>query len=244
MKLSPRRRNSRLSQGLSHEGAVAAAAFSNLYSAKFVRASSQYATMTAANFGSYDTAKFAIFGYIEQTTNNFQGVYGQGNGTAANSAFIFDQQSNQFRLRTFEGAVQKTTTTTATYSAGVRRAYMWHYDSANATASLRKRLWIDGVEVTAFDLDETVAAAVNTSSELVYIGSALGSSTIDGKLDETGLVSGSLPAWGDIFDGSNVILDISALPGLFSWPRFENSWLDSKSGKTWTPNNSPTFELN
>lgn len=198
----------------------------------FEAVSNQYLTMSDANFGAFDRAKFAISLWFKRESTG--GVGGGPDGLFAqysvsgpgstNSAFSLSF-TNTSKLA-WECASGVATTSNLITTAQYTDTTSWHhvlvyYDSANATSGDRMRMWYDGTEVTVFDSDSAPVAAVQNSTLDVNIGcqdsvaAYPGNYPYDGKLYQVAFFSGSLPAIGSVYNSGHPV-NITGLPGLYA----------------------------
>lgn len=174
--------------------------------------------MSDADFGVYDRAKFAVsFWYkLESTgTTRFPIAHGAG---AANMAFEIRFSSAdkiQIQTQTAASTPDGNLVTTATYTDTASfHHFLFHFDSANATAGDRMKLWIDGAEVTSFDTDTNPTAAIYNTAGDITIGDQ-GGALFDGLLYQFAIFSGTLPAIGTLYN-AGAPMDIRLLTGLYS----------------------------
>jgi len=119
-----------------------------------------------------------------------------------------------------------------------------HFDSANATAGDRMKMWIDGTEVTAFDTDTNPTAAAANSVAAHRIGAnGPGTNAFDGLLYNAAFFSGTLPAVTVVRNATTgKPEDVSGATGLWSWLDFVGDSLVSDGVLTadWTNVNTVT----
>lgn len=203
-------------------GVLAASAGNVRYSNQFVSASNQFLYMSKANFGSYNTAKFGISLWVKRS--NTGGTYMLYNHTDGGTDRAFDMFFNssdklQFRCSENGSTLAGQLLTTATYTS---TASFYHivftYDSANATAGDRMRLYVNGVEVTAFDTDTNPTAAVFTSSADICVGSQSNpvSSPYSGLIQQAALFSTTLPVAPTLYNGGSALPTLIGQAGLWS----------------------------
>jgi len=126
------------------------------------------------NWTSYDRDKFAIETFFrpESLTSggSFENLMSKFIPSGSNEEFILRIRSDdkiEFQVRTIEPGVG-TLRTTATISAGDKHHLLVHYDGANVTAGDRMRMWLDGTEVTAFDIDNNPTGNTTVKTEPTY----------------------------------------------------------------------------
>lgn len=204
----------------------------------FERSSSQYLSISDTDFGSFDRAKFAIsLWYKRESTAASMGLYSQAKGFRLEFA-----AAGQLTFRGLDsgGASIGELQTTATYTDTASWHHvMAHWDSANATAGDRMRLWHDGSEITSFGTDTNPSASVNNSTDIVNIGRDDSSAYYDGLLHQVAFFSGSLPAIGDVYDSG--LVDITGVTGLKSLKYGNNVVADNILANAWTSNNTVTL---
>jgi len=190
----------------------------------FESSSAQRISMSDGNFGAYDRAKFAISLWVkrESTTTFINGMYGHSDGgDTAFQLFFTAADKIGFETTTDGSTLAGRILTTATYSSTAAFYHIFvHYDSANATAGDRIKLWVDGSEVTTFDTDVNPTASIFNSTAAITIGAitAGGGQPFDGLIYCPSFFSGSLPAVTDVRDsGTGLPKDVSSLPGIFSF---------------------------
>lgn len=213
----------------------------------FETSSSQYLSMSSANFGAFNTAKFAISLWFKQESVGFQrGLISQWDLAGNNSFRLFFTGGNKLDFLvssdgTSTGGVLLTTDTYSDTSSW--HHLLVHYDSANATANSRMRLWYDGSEITTFDARTNPSSAVLTSSATVVVGAseAGGTQGFDGLIYQLGFFSGSLPAIGSVYNAGSP-LDIKDLTGLYAYLDVNNGAVTSDGVlvSDWTNNNTAT----
>jgi Concanavalin A-like lectin/glucanases superfamily len=211
------------------------------HSLDFERSSSQSLSITDANFGSYDRAKFAISLWLKKESNVDSAIITQW----ASGQFAFEAGFDGNRLSLISEAdgsnVNGSLTATATVTGTSWHHVMWHFDSANATAGNRMRLWFDGSEVTTFDSDINPNAAVFDSNAVVTIGGPSAFGHYDGLIYQLGFFSGSLPSIGSVYNAGSPV-DISGLTGLYSFLDCAGNdpTSDGVLASNWTNNNGVT----
>lgn len=194
-------------------------------SISFTRASSQSLSMSNTNFGAFNRAKWAYSTWFKRgTISTSQALASKGNvgntPTSTEFALYFDS-SDRINFLTYTGSsLAGNLITTATYTdmASFHHLLVW-YDSANATAGDRMRMWFDGVEITAFGTDTNPSAAMNTGTlNMEYGVFDSGGSPFgyyDGLKYQQAFFSGTLPLIGSVYNAGHPV-DVSALPGLWS----------------------------
>lgn len=215
------------------------------YSLDFERSSSQYLSMSDANFGAYDRAKWAISVWFKLESIGTNRPIMSQFGSAGNRAFrILFNTTDKITVYMSEDGTSSggdfTTTATYTDTSAWHHLLFW-YDSANSTAGDRMRLWIDGVEVTTFDSETNPTGALHNSTADMQVGAETVSLAgyFDGLLYQFGFFSGSLPTIGQVYN-AGAPKDILELPGLYTYlDAAGNSPVsDGKLSTDWTNNNT------
>lgn len=211
-------------------------------SLNFVAASSQYLSMTDANFGAFNRALFSYnawykFNTIPSVAGNNMVLIAQQDAAGVDVSFqIKLNSSNKVDIFVFsagDGSAFGRLTTTASFAS----TSAWHhllfwYDSANATAGNRMRLWMDGVEITAFDNDINPTAAAYNSVTPVQVGALHSDSWfMDGKIYQQAFRSGSLSNISDVYNAGHPV----ALTEAFYWSILDAAGGDVTHDK-WLPN--------
>lgn len=186
----------------------------------FESSSSQYLSMSDANFGAFNHAKFAVsFWYKRESIGAIMCPVSKDGGT--NTAFRVQWNASnniQFITSTDGAATDGVLTTTATFSDTASWHHiMAHFDSANATSGDRMRLWHDGSEITSFGTDTAPTGAIFDSSTAFQWGRGIPASGhyYDGLLFQLAFFSGTLPSIGSIYNAGSPI-NIIGLAGLYS----------------------------
>lgn len=155
--------------------------------------------MTNANFGSYNRQKFAISAWVKPTTGADMILINRGDGsTAAGSEFniqITAGRTVSFVVWIGSGSARITTTSAVITSATWNHIYVT-FDSTNATAGDRMRMWINGTEITSFSVDTnpTLNDSANSTSVATEIGRIAGSQYFNGLVFQLMMISGEIPA--------------------------------------------------
>ncbi len=186
--------------------------------------SSQYLSMSDANFGAYDRAKFAIAGAINlDVVSGDRTIIAQRNASGEVAFTI--QTTNAGALETLfsENGVSPSQSLNRTsgslITSGNWFAFLIHYDSANSTSGDRIKLWVNGSLQTPAGYIAPTAAVYNSSSD-ISVGARLASPAslyLDGLIYSLGFFSAALPAPTDVFDGTaGKVKSFTGLAGLHS----------------------------
>lgn len=190
-------------------------------SISFVAASSQFLSMSDANFGAYDRAKFAISTWVKRSSiSSTQMIYAHTDGGTSRAFDIFFLGDDTIRFRTSQdgSAIAGDLITTATYtSTSAFYHLLFWYDSANGTAGDRMRMWVNGSEVTSFTTDANPTAAIFNSTADICISSQTNpvSSPFNGLQYQTSFFSGTLPNISTLYNAGSP-KDVVGLTGLWS----------------------------
>jgi hypothetical protein len=203
----------------------------------FENSSSQYLSMPIASFGAYNYAKFAISVWVRpESIAASTAIFGHETTAAARNNIYFGA-TGKLNWDTYDGSFRNMTTT-ASISVGSYTHLLFHYDSANATAGNRKRIWANGSEITAFDIDDIPTAAITTPTGDVWWGNTSGADKYDGLLYQAALFSGYLPSISEVYNSGKI--SIAGVTGI-------QSMLDVRDGivttdyalaTAWTNNNT------
>lgn len=208
----------------------------------FNSAAFEYLSMSNADWGAYDRAKFALSIWVSPISDSSdRPFYSKGDNTTNEFLCHVNNGGNVQFSGNAGGAFNLVTT--ATISNSTYTHLMFHYDSANGTADDRIKIWIAGSEVTTFDARLNPSAAVPTTTGEARVGKSSNTpATVgnhyDGLLFQTGFFSGSLPAIGDVFDSG--VKDISEVAGLYSLLDPDASIVTDTKRPNWTNNNNVT----
>jgi hypothetical protein len=196
-------------------------------SLNFVASSNQQLAITDGDFGAFDRAKFAIFGTIRRSSTTGSGshtIMCQQALAGGDVSFIlrFNNDRLDFLVSTDGTTVHGRLLTTATFTSTTSPvSFMVHYDSANATAGDRMRMWTANgfaalVEQTSFTTDTNPTTSIRNSTAAVRVGGdGPSAADFDGDVWRLSFVSGSLPAVTDI-ETSGTPIDASGITGLWS----------------------------
>ena len=213
-------------------------------SLSFTRTSGQYLTISNSSFGTFDRSKFAVSFWFKRTntTGAFHVLYSKALGGTQNSFFICLYNDNLYFAGYENGAADVgTLITTATYTSTTNWYHVLaYYDSANATATNRMRLWVDGSEVTSFSVDTAPNNPVFAGTDPVRIAATGAGTEFDGLIYQPAFFSGSLPTIAEVYN-AGAAKDISSISGLHSYLHTTNSSTledDYILASDWTNNNS------
>ena len=209
----------------------------------------QYLSMSNADWGAYNRAKFAIAGSINADTLKQQTLISRYYAQVGNREFYIQANGGGGISCNFwdESDAESYLSKTGAYSAGSFTAFLVHFDSANATSGDRIKLWLNGTLVTPSGYSAPSGAVasktINTAIGIDYDGSVAGRNFFDGLEYSLGFFSGTLPDPADIFDGTaGKVKDFTDLAGLYSYLSVEGGDVtaDAVLAADWTNNNTAT----
>lgn len=217
--------------------------------------SSNYLSMSNADFGSYTRTKFAIACvYKPLSFSGDQGLMAKQTtttGAGDREWALYQLSTGKIRFITVTGAsVAGQLDSTATFTTQDWLLVLVHYDSGNATAGDRMRMWAGYnnstiSEITAFDTDTNPSAAVDTTTQAAIVGASDdgGARTEPKYLYYAAFFDNTLPALSSFYNSSSKkLLPISSIlgvSGLKSLVSARNGITgDSVLGAAWTNNSS------
>jgi len=182
--------------------------------------STDYLSMSNADWGSYDRAKFTIIGSFYRETGGVEQTLIARDNSASGSSYEF----NLYLGSTNNVGFNSNNGNNFWFSAGSAvstntwTAFMLHFDSAAASNADRVKVWLNGSPLSPSGFD--TVAAVPSGGVDTAIGArnwTSAPSRFDGLLYSMAFVSGANPDPADVFDGSaGKLKDLSAIPGLKS----------------------------
>lgn len=212
----------------------------------FIAASSMSLTMSNANWGAYTRAKWAISFWYKRASTGSMRVFVKGDNSLTNDEIKLSFNSDQLDILTYKdntGTANGRLLTTATFTdtTAYHHVLFW-FDSANATAGDRMRLWHDGTEITLFSVDTNPNGATQTGTGNAAIGSngaGAPSSFFDGLLYQLSFFSNALPDISTLYNAGHP-LAVTGLTGLYSTLDVSGGDVthDGVLATAWTNNNS------
>lgn len=166
----------------------------------------QYLLMSDANFGSYNRAMFSFSTWFKRAgVGATIGLISHGSGANKSWEIRFTAADKiQISTNSAASTADGNLITTATYSDTASYHHLlFRFDSANATAGDRMRLWIDGSEVTTFDTDTNPTTSVYDTPDDVYVGALGGSNTFNGLIYQATIFSGVLPSISSLYNAGS-----------------------------------------
>lgn len=215
-------------------------------SLSFTSASSQYLTMSNANFGSYSASKFAIAGSIYLDTTGTKYLMDTYDGVGREFD-LYIQNGTDFLFRPWSSSspdgqlrINSSITTAGWY------AFLVHYDGGNATSGDRIRVWINNNEPTPTTYTAPTGGSVDANTGDYTIGrSGTGSDYHDGLIYSLAFFDDVLPDPSDIFDGSaGKLKGFSSISGVHSILDASTATNDAILATDWTNNNTVTTTTN
>ena len=202
-----------------------------------VAASSQYLSITDANFGAIDLANFAIFArvtvdIVDGTTRWIMVQWGNANNVRSWALYI--TAADLFSLAIRGAAATSVCTATTTIVAGTE------YDVYATWNGTTQEIFVNGTsENTA-----TPGYGPQDVSGLITIGArGDASGFVDGTIHQPTLFSGGFPAVGDLGSVAAPVA-IHTLPNVFSALDADTSVVaDFELATDWTNNNSVTTQV-
>lgn len=208
--------------------------------------STDYLSMSDANWGSYDRAKFALAGafYIDSFASNNPIMARDEGPSGLNREFYLDiTNSNELAFLTYDasGSLEgRGKVTSVTYLPATWYAYLVYFDVANAIAGNRMKLFINGADLTTIDTGPVTAPPTRTITTTIghY---PVPNTYLNGLLYQPTFFSGTLPDPADVFNGtSGALKDLSVLPGAYSLLDATTPTNDAILATDWTNNGSVT----
>ncbi len=196
-------------------------------SLSFTSASSQSLSISNANWGSYNRAKFAVsLWFKRQTDGANQALLVKGDNSSGTTEFdIRLLSSNALDIKVYDGSggVGVLRTNNA-FTSGIWHQMLFWYDSSNSTAGDRMKLWTNGSEETSFSVDTNPTLPAATTSQPVGYGvldaGGTPSQFMNGLIYQPAFYSGVLPTisqvWVDLGGGNQGARDVSGISGLYS----------------------------
>lgn len=164
--------------------------FSVRNSALFVAASSQYLARTPA---ASDRQKLTIAYWAKRASlAGSHTVFGQGSGDVVGFFAASSGAGDKAAFRETSGGAYEVVST-ATYTDGNWHHFVWAFDTTQATAADRVKLYVDGILITAFDVATYPGASANLTFGQAAAHHVGRRSTIwyyDGRLAEFYYISG------------------------------------------------------
>lgn len=218
----------------------------NTSSADF-NGSSQWLSISDANFGAYTYAKFAVALRIRADTlgTTTRGLLNHM-GTGSNGWNLSINSASRLRFRTQGGDGERVVN--ATLSTATWYNILIHFDSANATAGLRARVFVNSSTEAAYVSTTDPTVAVTDPTGDITLGSCqyagdIGVSYFDGLIDEFAFFDNVLPTYDQVFPAQStggLTRNLRAISGLKSWLRLGDNGLlvDEMLATAWTNNAS------
>lgn len=186
-------------------------------------ANTDYLSMTDANFGAFSNyAKWAIAGsiYVDAATYSDARIMAQdGTGFAFRLYNRTIGGQNDFTLLVQDASSNQSQYSSAASSlpTGSWKAFLIHFDSANATSGDRIKMWINNSADTPANYTAPTAAMRNSASVISVGASNAGSSNLNGRVYSLAFFDNYLPTASEVFDGSaGKLKDLSGITGLKS----------------------------
>lgn len=224
---------------------AAAIGYRDLWSAKFVRAAGQWISMSNADWGTYDRSLFTVsMFFTRDSIGSLQVMAAKWGATVPVAEWYirFLHTDNRLYFAQYDGSNTGVCRGPAITDSDVHHTLII-FDYANPTVTERMKIFIDGV-----DLGTVTAAPTGvcvTGVEDMTIGAHISANHYDGLINEFAFVSGRRAAVSEFRDPvTGLSKDLTGMPDLHAWARFENSWEDKIKATDWTPVNAPIFVRN
>ncbi len=212
----------------------------------FEASSTQRLSISDANFGAYDRALFTVnFSVLRESTGTTQFIFVHADNTNQAILLQFLSDNRLYWIVSTDGAADSgELATTATYT-DTSNFYdiTIQYDGNNATANDRMRIWVNQVEVTAFDIRTNPSGAVfNTAADWRISGNkGAGNQGFDGLIYQWSFYSGVNPSQATLYT-AGLPNNATAITGAWSVLGVQGGSVttDSVLAATWTNTNSAT----
>jgi hypothetical protein len=218
------------------------------YSFDFEGSSSQYMSMSDANFGAFNRQKFAVSAWIKRESGSGGSNihwFGQNAAAGNRSVNIMFNSSDAITIDIYSDGttIVGKLVTTATYTDTTSwHHYYFVYDSTQATGGNRMRLWVDGSEVTSFSTDTNPSlnqSMFDSTADMCWGQGRTGAGTTDGLMYQPTFFSGSYPSISSLYNAGSP-MDVAGLSGLYSTLDISGGDLTSDAvlSANWTNNNT------
>jgi len=178
----------------------------------FNAAGGDYLSMSIGNFGAYDYSKFSISIWARPTSaSTVNPMVSHENATLLRNTLYFTN-TGKLQWRTFDGSFRDTITTATIANPAAYVHILASYD-ASAGTGLKKRIWVDGTEITSFSTNNEPTGNVS-APDTILVGRAEGLSTFDGLLYQTAFFSGRNPDISEVYNAGK--LDLQVVPDVRS----------------------------
>jgi hypothetical protein len=220
--------------------------FQDSYSVQLVAASSQYASMSNTDLGTYDDARISICVSAKRDSLGTQGIFSHWGNTTPEQrvSVLFIGTKIWFYLRTAAGTTYSIQTNSAFDSLTETYNIQAEVDLDNATQADRMIIRVNDVAQATSGAKPGAGQSLQTVTSSAFIGRNVTTQYMDGQLNHLSLHSNFIPNYDDIWTEADNPKDISGSTGLHLWVRFENNWQDDVLAEDWTPFNVPTFVSN
>jgi len=219
----------------------------NPYQSLSFDGSTDYLSMSNANWGSFDLEKFAITGAFFTSDAAQDGVLQARYASSAARQWDILISSNRLRFSAYNVGASKA----ALFDSGVTLSnntwysYLIHFDSANATQADRVKVWINGAVDTPSTYEQWTDISLGVDAETIdsEIGSRAGGGLkFQGLIHQPTFFSGTLPTAASVFSGtSGKLKDLAGLTGAYSLIGAEaNPITDQILATDWTNNGTVT----
>lgn len=209
----------------------------------FTTANSEYLSMSQANFGAFDLAKWAISSWVKIQTQAVTATIMECRDAAAFRGFSLSMStSTRFIDYRAWNDSPNTAARLATNNSVAPFPGWFHiyatFDSANATADDRMKLYIDGVEITTFAARTNPTNSIRVPLNEMRIGRNNATVYTDALLYDTAFFEGDFPSVGTLYNAGTPP-DITGLANLHSLHDPDTAvTADHILAAAWTDNNT------
>lgn len=187
------------------------------YSHSFVRASSQHLKISNANFGTFDTGRFAFQADLRRSSiGTKQRIVDKQKTAGSDETFYVElTAANKLHIEVFTDDTDGELLTTLAYTG--TSDFMTVTVMFDRFADTPLTLYVDGEQVTAFDTETQPVGGLNTSTGEVFIGAdSAGANAYDGLMHNVAFFSGALPAITALVDGNGKSKELAEVATVYS----------------------------
>lgn len=187
-----------------------------------------YLSISNANWGTYDRAKFAISGWFKKV-NSADSIefFNKGGDTTSATAEEFRVLITSTAITFYVRQAATTVSLTTRVADALPNNTNWnhilvHFDGNNATSTDRAKIWVNGAAITLFDsYSAPTAGSAKTTTSPVYVRTVCNTTTpgshgaTQSFIYQPAFFSGSLPAIGSVYDPV-LYKDLTGVTGAYS----------------------------
>lgn len=206
--------------------------------------SSDYLSMSAANFGAWQGSKLAIAGSLYMNDPTDRGIisYIRDDNSVTMMRIITTSASMQIQFYDNSGTIIGEMVG-GTISTDTWTSFLIHYDGLNGTSTDRLKLWLNGSAVTpgSYNFPTAQTSAGASSIMRVGLGTNASDNFYDGLQFSIAFFNGTLPTPTQIFNGTaGKVKSFVGLAGLQSWLDGDTATADRVRAADWTNNGTVT----